>query len=353
MIQSLCPMLGFSFNVLLFPQQASGYARSVDILYTALLVFSLFVTLTVFWLVVYFGVRYRASSQVNRLGRITHTTPYEVSFIILFVIIGMAIFVWAAALYYHVERPPAQSTTCYVVAKQWMWKIWHPGGQEEINSLHVPAGRTIKLVMTSQDVIHSFFVPAFRAKQDVLPQQYTTLWFKADRPGTYHLYCSQYCGTEHSEMTGQVVVMSPGDYEQWLAGKGGNAIATMPGGENGRMYQAGRTAFTQHGCNACHIRTSDNRAPRLDGIFGRPIRLINGKTVIADEQYIRESILQPNAKISAGYQTPSLMPSYQGQLSEEDLAKLVTFIQSIRNGWPTPETDTPASNSTPPTDKLK
>jgi len=335
----------------LFPDQASRQAQSVDLLYFALLIFSGLVVLTVLILVLYFGIRYRASADVDRRGRILRTLPFEMTWIVMFTVVGLALFTWAAGVYFNLQRPPKDAATIYVVGKQWMWKLRHPSGPEEINTLHVPVGEPIKLVMTSQDVIHSFYVPAFRVKQDVLPQQYTTMWFTPSKPGTYHLYCAEYCGAEHSEMTGQVIVMRPNEYEQWLSSQGGQAVGATPGTPQAPMYVEGANVFNQFNCGACHTRDSQKRAPRLDGIFGRPVRLQNGETVIADAQYIRESIFRPNAKISAGYDQPSLMPTYRGQINEKQLQALVRFIQSLRDGWPPRDNQatTPGSKTRPAT----
>jgi cytochrome c oxidase subunit 2 len=221
----------------------------------------------------------------------------------------------------------------YVVAKQWMWKVQHPGGRREINTLHVPRGRAVKLTLTSQDVIHSFYVPAFRVKMDVLPDRYTTAWFQATKTGTFHLFCAEYCGTEHSLMRGRVVVMEPAAYQAWLGpGAQQEPIPGMPGTAEAPLRVHGRGAFFQAGCNACHVPDSDLRAPRLEWLFGSEVQLRNGQTVRADEEYLRESILEPNAKAVAGYPTPSLMPTYRGQVSEEQVVELIEYIKSLAPG---------------------
>jgi len=258
-------------------------------------------------------------------------------------VIGLVLFFMSAEVYSDIARPPGDAMPIYVVGKQWMWKISHdpaPGrneAREEINELHVPIGTPVKLIMTSQDVIHSFFVPAFRVKQDVLPSRYTTLWFTATKLGRFRIRCAQYCGNEHADMVGYVTVLSASDYEQWLAAAPAAdkpAIAGTPGTPLAPMAMNTRSTFNSAGCIACHTPTSSVRAPRLDGIYGRPVRLQNGQTVTADDEYIRESILFPNTKISAGYVQPSLMPSYQGQLTEAQLRDLVNFVKSLRDGWP-------------------
>jgi cytochrome c oxidase subunit 2 len=198
-----------------------------------------------------------------------------------------------------------------------MWKLQHLEGQREINELHVPTGRDIKLIMTSQDVIHSFYVPAFRVKQDVLPGRYTTLWFRATRPGTYHLFCAEYCGTMHSGMIGDVVVMEPAQYQSWLSG----------GAPVGSLAQNGQTLFQQLGCSTCHRSDVQGRGPNLTGLFGRPVQLEDGRSVIADENYVRESILNPAAKVVSGFKP--IMPVFQGQVTEEQLNSLVAYIKSL------------------------
>lgn len=320
----------------LFPQEASTGAPEVDHIYYALLGFGAFFTLAIAGLIVYFAIKYRAGSDADRSNPIENTTRYEVVWIVIPTVLSLFLFAWAAKAYLDLSQPPADAQPIYVVGKQWMWKIQHPEGPREINELHVPAGVPIKLVMTSQDVIHSFYVPAFRVKQDVLPDRYTALWFQADAPGTYHLFCAEYCGTGHSSMIGHVVVMTPDDYAAWLsaAAAGVAPVPGSPGTDGAVMAHEGKGPFFEYGCSSCHLPTSSVRAPRLDGLYGQEIALDNGQHVIADEEYIRESILEPQAKIAAGYQTPSLMPTYRGQVDEEDLRELVEFVRGLRDGWP-------------------
>jgi len=217
----------------------------------------------------------------------------------------MILFVWGARVYFAIARPPANAAELFVVGKQWMWKIQHPEGNREINELHVPLGRPIKLTLTSEDVIHSFFLPEFRIKTDVLPGRYSTLWFQADRTGEFHLFCAQYCGAEHSRMVGRVIVMEPRDYQAWLGGER----------RGGRSVDSGEALFVSRACNTCHRPDTAARAPLLAGLIGRRVALQGGRSVVADEGYVRESILDPQAKIVAGYQP--IMPTFKGQLSEE------------------------------------
>ena len=237
----------------------------------------------------------------------------------------MVIFFWGAVVYFKGRTPPRDSTEVYVVAKQWMWKLEHAEGQREINELHVPVGRDVKLIMTSQDVIHSFFVPAFRMKQDVLPGRYTVAWFRATKPGTYHLFCAEYCGTQHSGMIGSIVVLEPAQYEAW-----------MSGGSTGPLSATGEKIFAELGCVTCHRSDTQGRGPNLQGVFGKPVLLEDGRTVTADENYVRESILDPGAKVVNGFKP--VMPTFQGLVSEEQLNALVAYVKSLsKPGSPGPK----------------
>ena len=230
----------------------------------------------------------------------------------------LIMFWWGARVYVAMATPPPNATDLYVVGKQWMWKIQYPEGQREINELHVPVGKPVKLTLASEDVIHSFFIPAFRVKHDVVPGRYDTMWFTATKPGRYHLFCAEYCGTEHSGMVGWVTVMSEPDYENWLTG----------GGSEGTMVQQGERLFQQLGCSTCHLLDQQGRCPIMRGVYGSHVLLRDGKTVVADDAYIRESILNPNAKIVSGFK-PDVMPTFQGQISEEGLLQLIVYIKSL------------------------
>jgi cytochrome c oxidase subunit II len=303
-------------NFPLWPVNASTHALPVDLLYIFLVVLSLGTTLAIFVVIAIFSMKYR-----RRHGR--EATPIEgslileISWSVIPLGIFMVIFLWGAVIFFDERTPPQDATEIYVVAKQWMWKLQHPEGQRELNELHVPAGRDIKLIMTSQDVIHSFYVPAFRLKQDVLPGRYTTMWFRATRPGTYHLFCAQYCGTQHSGMIGDVVVMEPTEYQTWLSG----------GVPVGSLAQTGQALFQQLGCSTCHRFDVQGRGPNLIGVFGKPVSLEDGRTVVADENYVRESILVPAAKVVSGFKP--IMPSFQGQVSEDQLDALIAYVKSL------------------------
>jgi cytochrome c oxidase subunit 2 len=275
----------------------------------------------IFILVTVFALRYR-HDLVDKATPILGSTALETTWSLVPFGIFLIFFVWGAVLYFQERTPPRNAMEIYVVAKQWMWKLQHVDGQREINELHVPVDRDVKLIMTSQDVIHSFFVPAFRLKQDVLPGRYTTLWFHAIRPGTYHLFCAEYCGTQHSGMIGSIVVMNPVDYEAWLSGGGGE----------GSLASTGQKLFQQLGCGSCHRSDTQGRGPNLVGVFGKPVLLEDGRTVTADENYVRESILNPGAKIAAGFK--NIMPSFQGVVNEEQLLSLVAYIKSLQGSQP-------------------
>jgi len=303
-------------NLPLFPEQASSMASQVDGLYFFLVAVSVFFTLLIFTLVFVFAVKYRKSAHA-RAVQIEGSLPLELTWTLIPLGITMIFFAWGALIYFQQARPPRGSMEVYAVAKQWMWKFEHETGQREINALHVPLGRDVKMIMSSQDVIHSFYVPAFRIKQDVLPGRYTTTWFRATKVGTYHLFCAEYCGTEHSGMIGEVVVMEPTAYQAWLAN----------GGATASMSANGKELFTQLGCATCHRMDTQGRGPNLVGVFGKPVQLNDGRTVNADENYIRESILNPQAKIVAGFQ--GIMPTFQGQVTEESLGALVSYVKSL------------------------
>jgi cytochrome c oxidase subunit II len=322
-------------NFPLWPAGASSHALPVDLLYIFLVALSAVMTLAIFATIAVFGMKYR-----RRHGREAHQIEGSLILEIAWSIIPMGIFIvifgWGAVIYFHQRTPPRDSSEIYVVGKQWMWKIQHPEGPREINELHVPIDKDIKLIMTSQDVIHSFFIPAFRIKQDVLPGRYTTVWFRATQTGTYHLFCAQFCGTEHSGMIGEVTVMTPADYQTWMSG--GNVV--------GSLAQNGQTLFQQLGCSTCHRFDVQGRGPNLTNVFGKPVLLEDGRAVTADENYVRESVLVPAAKVVSGFKP--IMPSFQGQVSEEQLNALVAYVKSLSQA-PAGAAGAPTSNPGPAT----
>jgi cytochrome c oxidase subunit 2 len=302
----------------LFPEGASTFAARVDLLYLFLVAVSLFFSVLIGALVFVFAVRFRRRSEEEVPRAIEGDMRLEALWIGVPLVITMVVFFWSAALYFDMSRPPADAADVYVVGKQWMWKIQHPDGRREINELHLAVGRPVRLLMTSEDVIHSFYVPAFRAKMDVVPGRYTSMWFEPTRPGRYHLFCAEYCGTRHSQMSGSVIAMTPADYERWLAG----------GGEPGETMAArGRRAFERLRCDTCHAAGAGQRGPVLEGVVGSQVRLADGRTVTADAAYLRESILHPAAKVTAGFEP--VMPTYEGQVGEEEILQLIAYIESL------------------------
>ncbi len=301
----------------LFPVEASTLSGQVDALYVTLVAISAFFSVLIAGLVILFTIQYRRRSETELPAPIHGSMVLELAWTIVPLMIVTAVFLWSAEIFVTSRRVPAGAMQVNVVAKRWMWKLQHMTGQREINELHVPVGTPVELVMTSEDVIHSFFVPAFRLKQDVVPGRYTTAWFQATTPGTYHLFCAEYCGTKHSGMIGSIVVMEPAAFQAWLAG-----------GVAGSPVEEGRKLFESLACVTCHRPDAQGRGPRLDGIFGQPVRLSDGSTVVADADYVRESILNPTAKIVSGYQP--IMPTFQGLVSEDQMLQLIAYIQSLQ-----------------------
>jgi cytochrome c oxidase subunit 2 len=306
----------------LWPVAASSNAHEVDLLFLGLLVVTGFTALLVTVLLVGFAVRYRRNSDADRSDRVKKTWRWEISWTLATFVAFMALFFWGADLYLRLFRPPPDTLDVFVVAKQWMWHVQHLGGQREINELHVPVGRKVRLVLTSQDVIHSFFVPAFRIKHDVLPGRYQSLWFEATKPGTYRLECAEYCGTDQAAMGGRVIALAPAAFEEWLARE---APADT-------LAQEGAKLFRSLGCSGCHGPGGTVRAPPLEGLYGRPVPLADGRVVRADERYIRDSILTPRAEVAAGYSP--IMPSFAGKVGEDELVKLVAYIRSLAEAKP-------------------
>ena len=300
----------------LFPEQASTISVEVDRLLYFLVAVSVFFTLLIFFAIFYFAIRYRRRSETE-IPQSTHTgLTLEILWTVIPFGITMIMFTWGASIFFTESRPPDDAMQIYVVGKLWMWKLQHMEGNREINELHIPINRSIKLTMTSEDVIHSFFVPAFRTKQDVVPGRYTTTWFKATKAGKYHLFCAEYCGTNHSAMIGWVYAMEPQDYQQWLSGA-----------PKGTLSEAGQQLFTDLACVNCHKADNSGRCPTLVGVFGSTVKLAGGGTAKADEAYIRESILNPTAKVVQGYQP--VMPTFQGLVTEEQVVELIEYVKSL------------------------
>ncbi|MFB3916871.1 MAG: cytochrome c oxidase subunit II [Terriglobales bacterium] len=303
-------------NLPLWPVNASTMSDRVDALYIFLISVCSAVTLLIIVLIVAFIFKYRHSKHPVP-EQVAGSVPLEIVWSVIPLGIFMIFFAWGASIYVAEATPPRNALDIYVVAKQWMWKLQHQDGQREINELHIPAYRDVRLTMISQDVIHSFYVPEFRIKADVLPGRYTTIWFRAQRPGRYHLFCAEYCGDQHSGMIGQIVVLEPAQYEAWLSG----------GGEMGSFAATGQKLFQQLGCATCHRFDTQGRGPNLQGVYGKPVLLEDGSTVLADDAYIRESILNPGAKVVAGFRP--IMPTFQGILSEDELLSLIAYVKSL------------------------
>jgi cytochrome c oxidase subunit 2 len=307
-------------NFPFFPQQASVQAGQVDAVYFFLVAVSAFFSLLIATLIVIFAVKYRRRTDEEIGVPIHGSLALELLWTFIPLGIVMVMFAWGAKVFFDLYRPPAGAMEIFVVGKQWMWKVQHPDGQREINELHVPVGRPVKLIMGSEDVIHSFFIPAFRVKADVIPGRYNTLWFEATKPGRYHLFCAEYCGTRHSGMIGSVVAMEPADFQAWL---GGGAASDTP-------VAAGEKLFASLACNTCHTEGAGARGPVLTGIAGTTVELQAGGSVVADDAYLRESILNPQAKVVVGFQP--IMPTFQGLVTEEQLLQLIAYIKSLQPG---------------------
>ena len=318
------------FGIPVFPDQASTFAKDVDALYYFILSVSAFFALTVAVAVIYFGIRYHKKHEGETGARIEGSLPLELLWSVIPTVIAMVMFGWGASVYYHIRRPPDDAMHIYAVGKQWMWKFQHLEGQREINELHIPAGRPIKITISSEDVLHSLYFPAFRTKMDAIPGRYTELWFEASTPGTYHIFCAEYCGTNHSGMIGNVTVLEPAAYQSWLQG----------GGETGTLAERGARLFEAHACSSCHLESGQGRGPSLKDIVGKTVELQDGNTVVVDDAYLRESILTSQAKIVKGFQP--LMPTFQGLISEENLLALIEHVKSM-----SPKASTPAATPSP------
>lgn len=323
-----------------FPEAASTIAPRVDALYLFLVGLTAFMTILIATLVVVFMIKYKRRDPNSIGARIHGGMALEIIWSIIPLIIVMGIFVWATDIFFAIARPPAETMNIYATGKQWMWKFQHLDGQREINELHVPVGRKVKMIMTSEDVIHDLFFPAFRVKADVIPGRYSHLWFEATKAGEYHLFCAEYCGTKHSGMIGKVVVMEPDDFQAWLSG----------GVQEGSLASAGDRLFQDLACNTCHRPDAQGRGPVLQNLFGKTVTLASNETVVVDEAYIRESILMPGNKLTAGFQP--MMPTFQGLVSEEGILQLTEYVKSLRTDMPVqavrPDTGGPAPNENTP-----
>jgi cytochrome c oxidase subunit 2 len=320
------------FGIPIFPEQASTFAKDVDALYFFVLAVSSFFALAVAVSVIYFGLRYHRTHESEIGARIEGSLPLELLWSVIPTIIAMFMFGWGASVFYHLRRPPEDALQVYAVGKQWMWKFQHMEGQREINELHIPVGRPIKVTISSEDVLHSLYFPSFRTKMDAIPGRYTELWFEAEKPGAYHIFCTEYCGTNHSGMIGTVTVMEPAAYQAWLQG----------GGMEGTLAQRGARLYNDLACSSCHVESGQGRGPSLKDIVGTTVELQDGTTAVVDDGYLRESILNSQAKIVKGFQP--LMPTFQGLVSEENLVALIEHVKSLS---PKATAAAPAAPATP------
>lgn len=307
------------WNFPLFPPSASSLSPHVDGLLYFLLAITIFFSVLIAALIIFLAVRYRhGNNTVDRTDEGGGHLWLELTWTAVPLVIVLVVFGWGVHVFYKMKQIPPDALEIFVVGKQWMWKIQHPDGQTEINALHVPVGQSIQLTMISQDVIHNFAIPAFRIKQDVLPGRYTRQWFQATKTGVYHIFCNQYCGTLHAAMIGKVYVMEPHDFQRWLSGEKASKDS---------MSAEGAELFSRMGCASCHLPSGRGRGPSLVGLYNKSVALATGQVVKADEAYVRESILKPQAKLVPGY-APS-MPTYQGQLQEQSVLELIAYIKSL------------------------
>jgi cytochrome c oxidase subunit 2 len=306
----------------LFPEQASTLAASVDNLYLFIVAVTAFFGIGTSIAVVLFAVKYRTNDPLAVGARIHGSIPLEIFWSVIPFIISVVIFAWATVVFFQIYRPPDQTLDIYATGKRWIWKFQHLDGKAEINELHVPLGRAVKITFTSEDVLHSLYFPSFRVKADAIPGRYSTVWFTATKAGDYHIFCAEYCGTRHSGMIGRVVVMEPAEYQAWLSGLTPDTT----------LASRGERLFGDLACNTCHVPDGSGRGPSLVNKFGAQEQLASGERVTVDESYVRESILRPQVKLVNGYQ--ALMPTFQGLINEEGVMALIEHVKSLRTAAP-------------------
>ena len=322
-------------NLPFFPEAASAQAGQVDAVFFFMVAVTAFFSVLIAALVVIFAIKYKRKHD-DEIGEPNHgSLALELLWTVIPFCITMVMFGWGAKVFFDLTRPPVGATEIYIVGKQWMWKAQHMEGMREINELHVPIGRPVKLIMGSEDVIHSFYIPAFRVKADVIPGRYNTMWFEATKPGTYHLFCAEYCGTKHSGMIGSIIAMEPAAFEAWM---GGGKAEDSP-------VAAGAKLFQDLACITCHRSGAQGRGPILTNVFGHAVELQGGAKVVADEAYIRESILNPQAKVVNGFQP--VMPTFQGLVTEEQLLQLIAYVRSLSQPGAAPAAEG-TNSATPP-----
>jgi cytochrome c oxidase subunit II len=325
-------------NYSMSPPQASNFSGWHDLLFYALLALTVVFTLIVGVAVVIFAAKYRVGSKANRARPVHEHLPLELTWSIIPLILGVIMFLFSAKLFIWERTPPKDALNIYVVGKQWMWHVQHENGVRENNTLHVPVGKPVKLTMISQDVLHAFYIPAFRIQYHVVPGRYTQTWFTATKAGTYHLWCAMYCGTQHSEMAGYVYAMEPKEYAEWLA-KGGEDTPHLT------MEQEGARLWNKLGCGngSCHGSSDSERGPSLNGIMGKTRKFTDGTSLVADDAYLRESILQPYNHVTAGFE--NTMPAYQDQIEEEELMSLLAYIKTLGNTPPAKTASEPSKGA--------
>ena len=306
----------------LFPPAASTSAAEMDLLYLFIVAVSAFFAVLVIVLVAAFTIKFRRRRPDDVGADIHGSLALELTWTFIPFVLSMVMFVWGAQVFFDLSRPPRNAMDLYVVGKQWMWKVQHPEGVREINEMHVPIGRPVRITLGSEDVLHDYSIPAFRVKMDAVPGKWTTMWFEATQVGTFPIFCAEYCGTKHSGMLAQVIVMTPQDYEAWLAG----------GRSTGSAVENGERLFTDLACITCHQGDATARGPSLAGLFGSTVALVDGRRVVADDNYLRESIMNSQAKVVQGYQP--IMPAFQGMISEENLMQLIAYIKTLRPASP-------------------
>jgi cytochrome c oxidase subunit II len=321
-------------DIPLFPPTASKEAGAIDNLYFFITAVTVIMTMLIFIGIVVFAYKYRRSAHPIPT-QIEGSTKLELFWSITPFLVMLVMFAWGAQLYYAAQNPPKDAMEIFVTGKQWMWKVQYPNGVREINELHVPVGQPVKLTMASEDVIHSFSIPAFRVRHDVVPGHYDNLWFTPTKAGEYHLFCTEYCGLWHSRMIGTVHVLGEREWANWSSGGGGQ----------GSLADEGQKQFAQLGCATCHLLDTQGRCPNLRNIYNKPVQLNNGQTVIADDAYLRESILNPNAKIVSGFE-PNVMPNFKGQISEEGVIQLISYVKSLSSSAPASQQGTQAPGAT-------
>ena len=329
MLANLIPLLTDFF---LASEIASKQASDIDALWWFETAVTVVMTLVIFVGVTFFAFKYRRRPGV-RATQIEGSTPLEITWSIIPFLVMLVMFWWGADLFYAAVTPPRDAMEVFVTGKQWMWKVQYPNGYREIDALHVPLGQPVKLTMASEDVIHSFSIPAFRVRHDVVPGTYDTIWFTPSKAGTYHIFCTEYCGNQHAHMIGYVTVQERTEWEKWSSGGGVSGAS---------LAQQGEQLFTQNGCATCHLLDQQGRCPILRGLYNKPVQLTNGQTVLADDAYLRESILEPNAKIVAGFE-PNVMPNFKGQLSEEQVIQLIAYVKSLTGSSATTAAATPGA----------